>query len=104
MPFQRSHSIEIGGREYQLNVTLQALLKLHRRFRSIGEAADRVRLMDFVAICDVVAIGAGLKDEEVKGLQAAVFRHGVLNVTGGVADYLASMLDPEGGDESSGEA
>jgi hypothetical protein len=102
----RSVTVSVGGEDYQLQVTLDALLKVHKRFGSIGEAARRLQLMDFVAACDVIAIGAGLRDEKLNSLRKAVFKAGLITVTPAISDYVALMLDPEGRDagESSGEA
>ena len=97
-------SLKVGGQTYQLVPTLDAMRKINRRHDSIVSAMERVRVLDFDAVCAVVAAGAGLSQKQAERLESEIFEAGLVNATGPVAEFLGLLLDPTGkGDSAEGD-
>ena len=91
--------LELGDETVALKPTLNALVKINKRFGSIREAVSEVQNLNFEAICYVVQEGAGLNPRQADELREAVFRTGLFNVMPQLCDYLTKLMNPTGKDE-----
>lgn len=86
--------VAIGGREFTLKPTLEAALKIERRFGGLRPAYDSVRLLSIDALAHVIAAGARLKEDEAEALPEKIFSEGVGGVTAQVMPFLGALLSP----------
>lgn len=101
----RDVDLKVGDKTYMLSPTLDAMLKINRALGSPIQALERVRSVDFDAICVIVSAGAGLSAKAAEKLKGEIFVAGVVNMVGPVVQFLAVLLDPSDGKETdSGKA
>jgi hypothetical protein len=92
----RDVELTVGDRTYFLKPTLDSMLKINRQLGSLFGAIDRAKQLDFEAICQIIAAGAGLSQKATELLKAEVFEAGITNVVQPVAQFLSVLLDPTG--------
>ena len=93
-----------AGDGYELNLTLDAMKKINRRYEDLVTVARKVSRADFDAVCFVACAGAGISGKEVEKLERDVFEHGVLNCVEAVSRYVSLLMNPHENDgEPSGK-
>jgi hypothetical protein len=92
----RDVELKVGEKVYFLKPTLDALLKINRGCGSLFGAIDRIKQVDFDAVCLIVSAGAGLSQKQGDALKSEIFEAGVTNTLQPIAQFLSVLLDPTG--------
>lgn len=98
-------AVTVGDKTYTLKPTLEAALKIEARFGGLRGALNALNALTIEGASFVIAAGARLKDDEVKGLAERVFQSGITGITAQVVPYVSALLNPtQGRGDSSGNA
>lgn len=93
-------NVELGDETLVLKPTLDALIKIERQFGGVRNAAERVQDLNLTILCQIIAAGAGLNKQEAKDLPEKVFEAGIVTCAGPASEFLATLLNPSGDDDS----
>ena len=90
----------VGDLSFTLKPTLQAVLKIEQRFGGLRPALEICNMQNVEASSFIIAAGANLKDDQVKGLPEQVFHAGIVQITAQVIPYLTLLMKPTAGLEA----
>ena len=100
--------LDLDGQVLELKPTLDAMLKINRRFGSFQGALLAVQKLDFDALVFIIAVGAN-KSPPSKDLQRQIFACGLEALAEPLARYLELLSnggrerdDTSGGDAGNG--
>lgn len=100
--------VTIGGHDYTLKATIQAIEEIENRFGgNMLSAAQACMKLGFQDAAFIISKAAGLNKEETRQLKQNIVSSGIEVAAEIAAKYLSMLLNPEGKDftdEDPGEA
>lgn len=98
---------ELDGKPMELVPSLQACIAISGIAGGLNAAIQRCLALDFETICAVITAGLNLNPTQAKNLREAVFRTGLIDLSGPCIEFVhvvsnggRPVEDEEGGDEA----
>lgn len=103
MQVSREVRIETDDGTYVLTPTLAAMVRICNTLGSPRDALTRVSRLDFTAVAEIIAAGAGMNDKQAAKMQEAVFAYGISEVVGPVSEFIGMLINPRGKQDDEGD-
>lgn len=80
--------ITLDGKEMELVPTLQACIAISKIAGGLNAAVQRCLQLDFDTVCQIVTAGLGLNPVQAKQIPDAVYKTGVIELSGQCIDFV----------------
>lgn len=87
-PGEGDVEIELEGKKQILVPSLKACIDISSIAGGLNAAAQRVAMLDFDTICQIIVAGLGLNPRQAQAVPKAVFETGLMALSGPCVDFL----------------
>lgn len=85
------HEIELVGKTYPLQRVPGTALAISNAFGGLAVAHRRIQDLDVASVAQIIRLAAGLDKSQTETILDGIAHHGIANVVGPVAAYIAAL-------------